>query len=331
MRWRCFAAVLLSTTLSVRVPAAEDRLPALVRSAFPEELKVLAPEHRLLDGSLPPELVGFRVIASEGEERVVFAAYSDQTAGAARLLRIRDGNVEVLARHPRVLHVAGVGAPEVQTLDLSGDGQIEYLAIFADHRISKRTYIFAHRGNELVLLNPPFACETRWRDRADTGLLEVEPYDIDGDGVMELIDQQVGYVNPGDGGWDADMKSLRRIWRLGDKGYAFTGSAVTEGTYQRKTGEPKKEKFPFAASEGPAILHVLNHATPSKRVTSAQVWVNGQLVLSPGHFGRAVSTLQVPVRLNGGDNELAVRVAGEPGSSMYVYIVEEGADDKGCY
>jgi hypothetical protein len=114
-------------------------------------------------------------------------------------------------------------------------------------------------------------------------------------------------------------------------------------TFARGTGEPRAVTRTFSVSSlsGPYLLRVANNG-----VTNALISVNGQTVLSPDDFkvtetktgekaeksengddGDFVPSLERPVTLRAGTNQIAVELRGKPGLSLTLQIVNTGAAD----
>jgi len=84
-------------------------------------------------------------------------------------------------------------------------------------------------------------------------------------------------------------------------------------TFVRGKGRPKLESATWSSCGGAGFLKVA-----CDHISSAWVYLNGGLVLSPSDFNPRVEELSVPVELLQGDNTIEVQLAGQPGSNMTI-------------
>ena len=92
--------------------------------------------------------------------------------------------------------------------------------------------------------------------------------------------------------------------------------------FARGKGAPVTVVHEFSADlfEPPFVLHLLNGDPDGRnRVSSAEVWLNGQLLLSPSAFSQQVSGYELPVSLTN-PSRLEVRIASKPGSHLKIWI-----------
>lgn len=91
------------------------------------------------------------------------------------------------------------------------------------------------------------------------------------------------------------------------------GPESQPNTFVRNNGKPKQEILTWQSCGGNGIMAVSND-----RVSSAEVYLNGELLLGPQNFNPNVSTLSLPVTLLAGENVLSVMLRGSPGSHLAV-------------
>jgi hypothetical protein len=96
---------------------------------------------------------------------------------------------------------------------------------------------------------------------------------------------------------------------------------LSQLTFTRLTGKPVTETIPFSAVGGQATLKVSN-----KKVSSATVAINGQIVFGTSDFNRNVANLESKLLLNNGQNILEVILKSQPGSQITIEIVQEVAE-----
>ncbi|HYO14985.1 MAG TPA: hypothetical protein VE685_17465, partial [Thermoanaerobaculia bacterium] len=93
--------------------------------------------------------------------------------------------------------------------------------------------------------------------------------------------------------------------------------------YERSTGQPGLSTATFNVPEplAPVSLRLVNgDAAGARRVSSAEIWVNGAMVLGPRDFNQRVSHLIVP--LHGLDlrNSLWIRIASGPAAFLTLEV-----------
>jgi hypothetical protein len=95
--------------------------------------------------------------------------------------------------------------------------------------------------------------------------------------------------------------------------------------YSRETGKPRRlvERFSIPDPSGEFALVVRNGEGNRGKVSSAIVELNGLRVIGPNAFNKHADLITKPVTLKE-QNELAVEVRSQPGSSVIVAIVRTG-------
>ncbi len=247
-----------------------------------------------------------------GTPRTIVAGYSDTSSATVRVLQSDAAGAFHLAAEPQGLDIFGSDC-KIALTDLDRDGRSEVIATFGV-MVSDATWVFKWDGTKLVNLTPV----TPNRDGTQRTLLHnASLADVDGDGVPEIF--VVGqYPPPRDGPAEPD-----RLYRLSSNGYVETGPLVGLWRFERRTGAPEIQRVSAprpAGALGPFTLHVLNGDSQGKwRVTAAQVLVNNQQVVAPNDLNNTVASLDRDVSL-GEQNEVTVRLAGAPGSSLLVIL-----------
>jgi hypothetical protein len=249
-----------------------------------------------------------------GAPRAIVAGYTN-TSSAAILMLQSDGSggFRVAASEPQALDLFGAEC-EVKLLDVDRDGRPE-IAITFSVMVNDLTWVMKWNGQQLVNLTPL----ERNPDGTGISLLRnAEFVDVDNDGILEIA--VVGQYPPPADGSPAKPDS---VFKLSGGTYVETEPVVGLWMFERSTGAPETDRMTVslpAGARGPFTLHIVNgEAGGRSRVTSAEVFLNGERVLSPNDFGNRVGAIDRPVNLTS-DNELAVRIAGAPGSRMVVIL-----------
>lgn len=95
-----------------------------------------------------------------------------------------------------------------------------------------------------------------------------------------------------------------------------------EDTFVRGTGKPiPVVSDPFTAIAGAATVRLWNGAGKGQRVSSSEVYINGQLVFGPKNFKQNVSYMEATVDLNDGiNNVVKVTLKSKPGGFIHLAI-----------
>jgi hypothetical protein len=108
-------------------------------------------------------------------------------------------------------------------------------------------------------------------------------------------------------------------------GYCDVKVTLIEKDFVRNYEEPIIETLDFQAGSGLALLSLQNGASDpdkDKKVTSAYIALNGEMVLSPSNFNKEIDSLQATVNLLEGLNILEVKLNGRPGSKVTIKIIQ---------
>jgi hypothetical protein len=254
---------------------------------------------------------------ASGAPRTIVAAYTNTSTAAIRVLQADASGFRVVASAPQSLDLFG-GECEVRLLDVDHDGRAEIVVTFSV-MVNEVSWVLKWDGRQLVNLTPT-------ADNGDGTLISLlrnaDFIDVDNDGVPEIF---VGgqYPPPSDGS-PAKPGSL---YKLSDGRYAQTELVVGLWIFERSTGTPELDRVPVPlprGARGPFTLHLVNGGADGRaRVTSGEVFLNGERILRPDDFGARVDVIDRPINL-AADNALSVRLAGAPGSRILVILRSRG-------
>lgn len=95
-------------------------------------------------------------------------------------------------------------------------------------------------------------------------------------------------------------------------------------TYQRDKGKPVIETATFSVKDptAPYVIRIQNSGRNGEfsPASSAKIWLNDELVVSPGDFRQKIAFIEMPVGLKG-SNTLQVEVRGKEGSGFTLEII----------
>ncbi len=101
--------------------------------------------------------------------------------------------------------------------------------------------------------------------------------------------------------------------------------ALFEEIFIRGSGKPKAEYRNFDAVVGQGLLVIYSgDRDGGNRISSAEVYLNGNLIIGPNYFNQDVGTIIKPIFLNE-DNSLKVKLMSAPGSFIHLKIFNEPA------
>ncbi len=93
--------------------------------------------------------------------------------------------------------------------------------------------------------------------------------------------------------------------------------------FERATGAPQLLEATFSVCDptGQFWLAVANgDADGSHRASSARIWINGAEVLGPDRLNQRVGGVEATVEVRGGENQIRVQLASQPGARITVSI-----------
>jgi len=171
----------------------------------------------------------------------------------------------------------------------------------------KAVWIYQWANGALRLFGP---MRTDSFGQQHTVLNEPVFVDVDGDGIDEII-------VPAERNTDAVTSKTYQL-RAG----AFTPVDPTLffATYRRTAGDPDEFEDNVVSAPGKYVVNIVNgDRTGAKKVTSANVAVNGATVFTAADFKKQIRTMSAPVTLT--DHAvITVSVAGAPDSLFTLSI-----------
>lgn len=204
------------------------------------------------------------------------------------------------------------GSPGVSTIDLEGDGKPELVLSchIGNHGVTFRS-IFKWSTGALIALNPPHAR----RVNAWAPLCEANFADIDGDGIMEVLEADGGFTVD-----DQDFVTQRwNVYRLVNGRLTQDGARVLPyfGMFVRGKGQPRTNAEQFVATPGKYTLTIANGERGQNMVNSCVITLNGATIASPSLFSKNVKVITMDVVL-AAKNTLSVQLRSSPGSLIHV-------------
>jgi hypothetical protein len=248
-----------------------------------------------------------------GSAPYLAVAYSNGISGVVRLLRVTAEGASLVSEH---LDLDGA-APRVETVDIDGDNIPEVVASYRTGRRGERTsYLYRWDGSKLSSL---------WSDRGrDAGFVNATFSDLDGDGILEILEPQ---STAGDDAASGSVTSGFDTYKFvnGSLRVETDSAVIYLGMFQRMTGAPKAIAEDFPAPPGPYVVRVINGDQAGKMaVDSAEIRVNGIVVLSPSQFKPGKRVVSVPVTLSS-QNSLSVELRSAPKSMLTVAVFSQAS------
>lgn len=309
---RGIVLVVFVASLTVSVGAVQTNLDAIVSEFHPQALDVLSVESR---GEIKRGQC-FAVLDQDSSgPRTILAAYTNLTTARVRVLT-RSGSGFSVAAEPLEEHFAGWTC-EVHPVNLDDAARKgAHVKLYGNRGSSD--WVFAWDGSNLANVTP---LETGPLGLIRSQLMNAEAVDVNGDGVSEIY----SFSQPPDSGPGIPA----RIFRLVGGTYVLDRPVVGMFEFQRKSGSPTIDTIGVdlpAGAGSPFVLRVYNGAGGEQggarvenAVESGRIWLNGQELVSPQHFGHNVALIERNVTLQA-ENELKVRLAGAPGGRIVIVI-----------
>ena len=294
----------------------------LVRPTFGQQPSVASIVEQFYPRSLtafPDEIGGrqqcFAVydVNASGAPQTIVAAYTNQTEALIRVLRAEAGGFDVVAEPQNGLSLVGVRC-DVVLQDVDGDGRKDIRVNFGVNRATV-SWLFRWDGQRLWNLTPTTG--TAITGDQMSSFVNGDLVDVDNDGTKEI------YVQPEYPRFADEPVQPPLLYRLAGDRYVEDRRLVGMWTFMRETSTQETSNVLVSlpqGARGPYTLRVVNGLPDgTARATSAQVWMNGQEILSPRDFGSSIAIIELVVTL-GAENELAVRFAGQRSSEMQILI-----------
>jgi hypothetical protein len=310
------AGVLLVLGIEVAVSFAQTN-DEIVQQFFPQRL-IEASEERFRKGGPEPFRTSEFVLADLNGDGSTFiiAAYSDGFSGVIRILRRQNGTA-ILVDEPNVPTMGG-DFPTISLVDLDNDGRLEVIPSFTSARGPTEDWVFKWDGTKLNLIGPT---EVDAFGFVHTLLSNAGFFDVDGDGIIEIINRTgSGPVAPDE---TANIgKGDLEVYRFDGQKYNKFKSLNYIGSFVRQTAAPVVDKAKFeVANPGPGfVLTVINgDRDGSNKVSSGTVKLNGVVVLTPNDLNQQVRTVVRQV-ITLANNVLEAELAGKPTGQILVTV-----------
>jgi hypothetical protein len=298
-------ALLSLVCLALAFPALAQTDDAIALQFYPELLR--ADALKFSDEPVPPVYHHVRGDLTGAGSQFLVVAYSNGRAGALRVIDVRATPVLVGEN----LSLIG-SMPKVELFDLDRDGRMEIIVLLAAMR-TDFTSLFKWTSSGLDLWGPT---KTNHRGIERTVLPTIDYADLDGDGMLELIEEN-------------DPESgilMKKVYRLSGGDYVSASPAVFHAQYVRSTGKPEKVTNAFRVPQNGAgrwILRIVNgDYTGANAVTAGDIRVNGVTLVTSDKLKQKTRTISVPVVL-GADNTIEVELRGDPGATLTVAFLQE--------
>jgi len=249
-----------------------------------------------------------------GHADFIVAAYSDPHGDSADILVLKKSSGALISE----LDLCGTGIrPRLSPIDLDRSGSPEILVEFGDTgaRGGSIGWVFKWNGSSLVPLSPT---ESE-NGKPCTKLDESDFVDLDGDGILEIVDRiDVDYRNDANG-----TPNTYDVYKLVNGAYKLSGSfeyysGFWPGGFRPMRG--RSETFTASNPKEPYVVIIANgDGRDRKSVQSADIPLNGEPVTTPGQITQSVRSLKIPVTVKA-KNTVDVKVTGPKGSVLIVGI-----------
>lgn len=298
-----FYCVLLVLFALASLPAAAETDEELAMRFYPADLDAFFYRNHL-PGTVAPRLTTLLRVDLDrtGRADYLAVAYSNGLAAELKLIRGVGAEAAVVAVGEDET-LGGRGTPTLDAADFENDGVPELIVGF-----SRANWIFKYRNGALVLFGP----SRQGTVGVTTDLTDAAFLDIDGDGVLEILEVSIeagAYV----------------VHKLGADG-KFTRTATSVGftdVFQRSDEEPEEEQRVFTATPGKYILRITNGDQSKKSmVTAGEIRLNGKTVVGSQELRKGTALLSIPVTLPE-TNELSVILRSDPDSYLHVSFIRQ--------
>jgi hypothetical protein len=253
---------------------------------------------------------------ASGAPQTIVAAYTNGAEARIRVLRAKAGTFDVVAEPQAGLDLSGVWC-DVSLEDVDADGRKD---IRVDFSVNRDTVSWLFRWDEKQLWNLTPTIDTAITGYQMSSFVNGDLADTDNDGTKEI------YVQPEHPRFPDEPVLPAMLYRLSGNRYVEAMRLVGMWKFMSQTGTSETSTVSVTvpqAARGPYTLRVVNGLPDgTARATGAQVWINGKETLSPTAFGNNVGVIERGVTLLP-QNELAVRLAGQPSSEIEIIIESE--------
>jgi hypothetical protein len=280
----------------------------IVEEFFPQELIDESQANFQRGGPAPFRARAFALadLDGTGTANYIVAAYTNGVSAAIRVLRVQ-GNTATLAFEPINLLSVGI-YPAVELVDIENDGRPELAVHFSGGRGTLTDWVFKWTGTELRLIGP-FSVDEH--GNVTTDLFESSFFDVDGDGILEIVQSPPG-----------GPTEITEVYKFDGQTFSLVSSQVYFETFYRQTATPVTETRTFQVLNPGSgfVLTIINgNREGDNRVSSGTIKLNGVVVMNPNDLNQQVRTVvrQVIVLAN---NVLEVELAGKPTGQILVTI-----------
>jgi hypothetical protein len=253
---------------------------------------------------------------ASGAPQTIVAAYTNGAEARIRVLRAKAGTFDVVAEPQAGLDLSGVWC-DVSLEDVDADGRKD---IRVDFSVNRDTVSWLFRWDEKQLWNLTPTIDTAITGYQMSSFVNGDLADTDNDGTKEI------YIQPEHPRFPDEPVLPAKLYRLSGDRYVEAMPLVGMWKFMSQTGTSETSTISVIvpqAARGPYTLHVVNGLPDgTARATGAQVWINGKETLSPTDSGNNVGVIERGVTLLP-QNELAVRLAGQPSSEIEIIIESE--------
>lgn len=281
-----------------------QELEQIVEQFYPQQLIDDSNARVQRGGPAPFRARAFEVadLDGTGTANYIVAAYTNGFRAAIRVLKLRDSTA-ILVAEPNLRMLGGI-FPAVELVDIENDGRPEVAIHFSSGSASLFDWVFKWTGTELRLIGPTSVDE---HGDVFTDLGESGFFDVDGDGVLEIVQ---GPVN------------ATEVYRFDGQKFSLSKTLNLFDTFYRHTGAPVVETSDFQVQTPGSgfILTILNGKPDgTNRVSSAVIKLNGVQVAGPSDFSQQVGKIVRQVTTLA-QNMLEVELRGKPGGQILVTV-----------
>jgi len=290
------------------LPLTSQEIEQIVEQFFPQELIDESEADFQQGGPAPFRARAFALADLDGigTANCIIAAYTNGFSAAIRVLKLQNSTA-TLAFEPNLPLLDGT-YPAVELVDIENDGRPEVAVHFSSPRATLTDWVFKWTGTELRLIGP-FSVD----EHGDvfTRLFESSFFDVDGDGILEIVQSPPG-----------GPTETTEVYKFDGQKFTLTTSQVYFETFYRRTAAPVTETRTFQVQNPGAgfVLTIINGKPDgSNRVSSAVIKLNGVEVAGPKDFSQQVGKIVRQVTV-AAQNVLEVELRGSSGGQILVTV-----------